>query len=1122
MDCPTCRHSNPDDASFCGECGATLSRERTCASCGRRNPGLQRFCHGCGAELADSPPIPGERDPLSYTPKHLAEKILQSKSALEGERKQVSVLFADIKGSMDLQEALDPEDWHTIMERFLEILGDGVHRFEGTVNQYTGDGIMALFGAPIAHEDHARRACYTALHLRDELRTYANELRMNRGLSFSVRMGVNSGEVVVGKIGDDLRMDYTAQGHTVGLAARMQQLAEPGNAYITQHTAELVKGYFQLGDLGQLAIKGVHEEVSVFELEGIGALRTRLDVSRARGFSRFVGRADEMQILEAALTRVEEGNPAVIGVVGDAGVGKSRLCFEFLERCRARGLMTYETHGVAHGKSVPLLPILRLFRAFFGVTEQDSDSTARERIAGRLLLLDEKFRELLPLMFDFLGVASPEDPAPQVDAETRQRQLFAIVRGVTQARADRETTVALIEDLHWFDGGSEAFLEPLLDLPPGARSLFILNFRPEYSGTMMQRSSYQHVSLQPLGSEAITELLDDLLGKDPSLERLPDLICERTGGNPFFIEEVVLSLAEAGVLQGEKTAYQLVRPIGEVGIPQSVHDILAARIDRLDETDKRVLQSAAVIGKKFPETVLRQIVELADPDLVVALRALQNAEFIYEASLYPDTEYAFKHPLTQLVSYETQLRERRARIHAAVARVVEDLNPDKLDEHAALLAYHWEHAGDPRQSSIWNGRAAEWAGKTDPTESLRHWQKSRSLLAEVPETAESRGMELQACRGILPLSWRLGLSEEEVVDTFERGRELAEKAKDPASLAGLHLHYAMYRGFSRTDVPGFVKHAREAAALAERTDDEGLLLAVGSSLSLAHFFAGNLKEAVAVGHRLLRVQPDDVAVGSEHWGFSPFAQLSGLTQCWDNWGGRPAGILEGLELPLRIARQQGSVELESYVQFWAVLAAESLGRADIALTRGRQSVETAERSGVPVAVVYANFGLGIAHCVAESWADAAHCLERAVQVAREEETAQMEEPAFLARLGEAYAGLGDGARAKETVERALLLARERLLPLNEAIALLARVRVLRRIDGKDAREEIEEACARVETLADRTGFGSLQPFLHLERAQLAELTGDRIRREAELQLAHEHFERMGATAQLEAINRQRS
>ena len=293
----------------------------------------------------------------------------------------------------------------------------------------------------------------------------------------------------------------------------------------------------------------------------------------------------------------------------------------------------------------------------------------------------------------------------------------------------------------------------------------------------------------------------------------------------------------------------------------------------------------------------------------------------------------------------------------------------------------------------------------------------------------------------------------------------------------------------------------------------------GSSLSLALFFEGNLEEAAAVGHRLLRVQPDDLTVGSEHWGFSPFAQLSGLTRCYESWLGRPAGVLEGLELPLRIARQQGSVELESYTQFWVVQASEFLGRADVAMTHGRQSVETAERSGVPVAVVYANYGLGIAHCVAESWADAANCLERAVRVAREEETAQMEEPAFLARLGEAYAGLGDGARAKETVEQALLLARERLLPLNEAIALLSRVRVLRRIDGKDAREEIEETISRAETLADRLGFASMQPFLHLERAHLAGLAGDSASRESELRRAHGLFEQMGATAQLEAIAR---
>jgi class 3 adenylate cyclase/tetratricopeptide (TPR) repeat protein len=1116
MHCSTCGHANRDQARFCEECGGPLSG---CPSCGAELRATAKFCDSCGQPVRsrDAQGEPVQRDPRSYTPKHLADKILQSKSALEGERKQVTVLFVDVKGSMGLTEGVDPEEWHAVMDRFFQILTDGVHRFEGTVNQYTGDGIMALFGAPIAHEDHARRACYAALHLNDELRRYANELRLNRGMSFSVRMGLNSGEVVVGRIGDDLRMDYTAQGHTVGIAARMQQLAEPGKAYVTEHTGELVRGYFQLGDLGELDVKGLEERVGVHELEGVGTLRTRLDVSRARGFSRFVGRIDEMQVLEAALARAEEGTPQVIGIVADAGVGKSRLCFEFLERCRARGLMTYESHGVAHGKSVPLLPILRLFRAFFGITEQDSDATARERIAGRLLLLDEKFREMLPLMFDFLGVADPSSPAPKVDAETRQRQLFAIVRGVTQARAGSETTVALLEDLHWFDGGSEAFLEPLLDLPPGARSLMIVNFRPEFRVEWMQKSSYQQIPLQPLGPEAIAELLTDLLGNDSSLERLPKLIRERTGGNPFFIEEVVLSLAEAGVLEGTKGVYRLARPIGEVGIPRTVHDILAARIDRLEERDKQVLQSAAVIGKKFPEPVLRRIMELADIDLVTALRTLQNAEFIYEESLYPETEYAFKHPLTQQVSYDTQLRERRARIHAAVARVIEDLYADKLDEQAALLAYHWEEAGEPLLAARWNGRAAKWSGRTDPAEALRHWRKARSLLQETPGTSERDELELEACRAILPLCWRVGVPAEVSTEAFARGRDLAEPRGDRKSLAVLHLHYSICRGWGQADVPGLSKHAREAASMAERVDDEGLSLAVASALVLTGFVEGKLDEAVEIGKRALQAPPDDATLGSEHWGFPAYPQLLGLTRAFEAWAGRPSGTVEDLEQAIGMAREQGSAELQSYNHLWAVTAAEFLGRADAAMAHGLQALETAEKSGVPLALVYANYGLGIANCRAESWEAATDCLERAVTIANDEEAALLEEPAFLARLAEAYAGLGDAARAKKTVERALVLARERRLPLHEAIALIVRSRVLRQTERAGAHEAIEGTLGEAEALVETTGLRSWQPFIQLERAELARLVGDEDARQRELHKAHILFSEMGATAHVERI-----
>ena len=385
-------------------------------------------------------PLP-VRDPRDYTPKHLAERILQSRSALEGERKQVTVLFADVKGSMDLAAQLDPEEWHRILERFFEILTEGVHRFEGTVNQYTGDGIMALFGAPIAHEDHAQRACYAALHLRDRLRQYADELRIDPGVHFSFRLGLNSGEVIVGKIGDDLRMDYTAQGFTVGLAQRMEQLAPPDGIALSQHTRKPIEGFFALRALGPVPVKGAREPIAVFVLEGVGSHRTRLDVSRARGLSRFVGRGGEMEALQAALVRSLEGTGRVAAVVGEAGVGKSRLCAEFVERCRAGGLLVYEAHCPAHGKTIPYLPLLELLRNLFGITEQDGPREARQKIAGELALLDDAFADDRALVLDFLGVADPKSPSLQLDPAVRQRRLFTFLRRLIQLRTEAEPIV---------------------------------------------------------------------------------------------------------------------------------------------------------------------------------------------------------------------------------------------------------------------------------------------------------------------------------------------------------------------------------------------------------------------------------------------------------------------------------------------------------------------------------------------------------------------------------------------------------------------------------------------------------------------------------------------------------
>ncbi|MGH7289282.1 MAG: ATP-binding protein, partial [Myxococcota bacterium] len=666
--CARCDGENPAEARFCMHCAAPLGT--VCTRCGAELPGDARFCPGCAHPVEVGPREVRSgisRDPRSYTPQHLADKILRSRSALEGERKLVTVLFADVKSSLELAGQIDAEEWHRILDRFFGILTEGVHRFEGTVNQYTGDGIMALFGAPIAHEDHTQRACYAALRLRDELRRYSDELRLSRGLDFAARMGIHSGEVVVGKIGDDLRMDYTAQGHTVGLAARMESLAPPGGVCLSEATARLVSGYVTLRDLGASQVKGASEPVRVLELEGIGEIRSRFDLARARGLTRFVGRDSDLRTLEAALEQTCAGDGQVVGVVAEAGIGKSRLCLEFVEHCHARGISVNEGHCPAHGKTVPYLPLLEVLRSVFGIAERDSDHEARRKIAGELLLLDARFQELLPLVFDFLGIRDPERPAPHVAPEERQRELAAFIRQLVRARSTREPRVLLIDDAHWIDAASDAFLAQAVEAVPGTRTLVLVNFRPEYHAEWMGRSTYRQLPLLPLGREATDELLADLLGRDPSLAGLVEKIHERTRGNPFFIEEVVLSLTESGCFEGTKGAYRLVAPVAELEIPERVQAVLAARIDRLPEREKRLLQTASVIGKEVPEPILERVAELPEAELPAALAALVRGEFLFEKALYPTAEYAFKHPLTQEVAYRSQLAERRARTHAAVA-----------------------------------------------------------------------------------------------------------------------------------------------------------------------------------------------------------------------------------------------------------------------------------------------------------------------------------------------------------------------------------------------------------------------------------------------------------------------
>ncbi len=1003
-----------------------------------------------------------DRAPRHYTPKHLADKILQSKSALEGERKQVTVMFADVKGSMELAEQVGAEPWHDILDRFFGILTEGVHRFEGSVNQYTGDGIMALFGAPISHEDHAQRACYAALHLLNELRDFTREIKRTHGVDFSVRIGINSGDVVVGKIGDDLRMDYTAQGHTVGLAQRMESLASGGSVYLSQATAALAAEYFELEDLGEFTVKGASTPLRVFELAGPGTARTRFDVSRDRGLTSFVGRSDETTLLEAALDQALTGPGRAIGVVAQAGTGKSRLCYEFVESVRRRGITVYEARGLSHGARIPLLPVQELMRDFFGIEERDSERVVREKIAGRTLLLDDKLHDELPIFFDLLGVSDPARPLPEGDPDVLKRRMYAAIRAIVKADGEIDPGVLLVEDLHWLDPASDAVLAQIIEANAASKSLVLVNFRPEYRATWMQQAQYQQISLLPLSEDALRDLLRDLLGDDPSVGELPRTIYERTAGNPFFIEEVMQSMIEAGHLVGTRGAYRLVAQIDEVRVPESVQALLAARIDRLAEREKHVLQSASVIGKNFSERVLESVAELPEADLQAALQTLQAGEFIYEAALYPEHEYAFKHPLTQEVAELSQLGERRAQRHAAVARAYEELDPEHLDGRAALLAHHWEHANQPVRAAHWQARAAGRMGSTDYREAYAHWKRVDELVRghEEPEA-----LELQARTFIaLTLSaFRVEVPEQEADEVFARGRAFLASRGDDANLARLTSAFSTVRQ-NHGRMVEYLDLAEESMSIARRVGDPALRAFCGLELCYSRWQHGAAASAVEAGDEIVALANGDLELGADA-GHSPLILCTAFTAGPRADLGLIDEAQERVETALRLAQDQ-PLETQVWLGVMSVVVHQARGDTAAALGSARHCRALAERSGSAFDSVATHCWLGMTLSDCGEWEA---CLNEMQQGRAESEQCGLGRDVLIwTGWSEALAhlGLGDVAQARTLIDDVIEVGIREQTEISLCQSLIVRAAV-HRAAGSDI--DAEADLAHAERLVEKTG-----------------------------------------------------
>jgi class 3 adenylate cyclase/predicted ATPase len=778
------------------------------------------------------PAASGTQAPLTYTPAYLAEQILTSRSALEGERKQVTVLFADIKDSTELIRDLDPEAAQQLLDPALHAMMAAVHRYEGTVNQVLGDGIMALFGAPLAHEDHALRACYAALTMQTAMREYTETVRRAHGIEMRIRVGLNSGEVVVRAIGNDLHMDYSAVGQTTHLAARMEQLATPGTIRLTAATLRLVEGLVQVQALGPIPVRGMPEPVEVFELVGASSLRGRLQAAAVRGLTRFVGREAELTAVRQALEQAGAGHGQVVAVVGEAGVGKSRLVYECVHAHHTQGWRVLESASVSYGKATPYFPVVDLLKRYVHVEDADDPRTVRARVTGQVLTLDETLQETIPALLWLLDALPDDSPFRTLEAPQRRQRALEALKRVLLRESQVQPLLLVFEDLHWIDAETQALLDNLVESLPTARLLLLVNYRPEYQHGWGSKTYYTQVRLDPLPPASADALLQALLGDDPSLAPLKRLLIARTEGNPFFLEESVRALVETSVLAGEPGAYRLTRPLPDIAVPATVQAVLAARIDRLPPDAKRLLQTAAVIGTEVPFSLLQTVADMVPETLYRSLAQLQGAEFLYETHLFPERVHTFKHALTQNVAYQSLLSSTRQQVHRQIAHALETRFPETSETQPELLAHHYTEAALPEPAVAYWQRAGQRASdRSAYLEAVSHVTTGIELLKTLPETPArtQQALTLHIALGAA-LQVTQGVAAPEVEHAYTQAYALCQQMGETPELAPILL--GLWRFYA---VRPQLHTAREIGEtlmrLAQRTSDPALAV-------IAHYALG--------------------------------------------------------------------------------------------------------------------------------------------------------------------------------------------------------------------------------------------------------------------------------------------
>jgi adenylate cyclase len=1058
MQCANCATDNAPGSKFCTNCGVAL--DTVCAACGRGCHSAARFCGWCGA------------------PRAAASSVVEP----HVERKQATVLFADIVGSTEMIAGLDAEEAVGRLQPVVEAMAQAVRRFDGTILGRLGDGLKAIFGAPRAQEGHALMACQAALAMQEAMASQPNAIR--------IRIGLHSGEVVAGAMNAGSFREQEAQGITLHIASRIEQAAEPGGILLSATCRELVGAYCDTRSEGTRVLKGIAAPFDVFRLLGLkpGVASDRF---RDESLVQMRGRERELAILKRALLHAEQGAGSAIGIVAVPGIGKSRLCYEFSEWCRERHVDVFEARAHIFGKATPLLPVLELMRALFRITPLMTAATARRQIEEKLLALDPSFADDLPFLADFLGLPVPELEGQNIDPKARRGRLLSVVQGLVKAAGPR-TSVIVFEDLHWLDQPSQDFLETIVKAASGTNFVVVLNYRPSWPCPWLALPHYRQLPLAELDSGDIDGLVRDLTGDDPTLEKMISHVARQSDGNPFFAEELVRALARSGVLIGEHGRYRLASSEWhEPVLPPTIEAAIGARLDILPEREKMLLQVGAVIGKEYPAALARQVAGISEGEARELFDHLCDLDLIKASSTVHGPGFAFRHPLIQEVGYAMQLRSRRVALHAAIADAIAQSDWGYQDEFAGLLSHHYEAAGKMTAAARQLSRSATWIGRTNALEAFRQSKKTRQLLGSWSAPRDVEMMRAIASASVLTFGWRVGMTADEADPYAEEALRYAREFADDEAGPEVLMQYGRFKA-STGSADAYAALMEEALAMP--ATDLGRIATIQGCLAQAHWMSGFLLKAEAACDAALKTlavrqrQGINGIVGLESPPYTSFD-----VELWINclkarilvWLGRfdEANILLG-----EAFRAEGTDREAPVVQYIAYLASVELAchRNDpVAAQRHAARIRAyADQSDIPYLHVYALFATARAKTSSDACADAVRDLQASLEFAAVANAGREHQSHLLAELSYAQYGSGLFDEAAETARTAIEMARDRHHRTAECLASMVHGAGIAVGNSTVVNLESQQYLARAEELIRQTGATLLASRLETLRTDM--------------------------------------